>query len=223
MGDQDRTAIIIGGIPVEVINGEVRYEAGAAVDADGAPTAYALPSSGLIGLDNIRNALVDTDDDPEHPAHGWAGVIVGPDGRPIIQKDGPGKGHCLSPTALQDHNFPVDDYRRYVDSSTIPYISIPPQLERLGVRLGDAALVACRKTALSIQCVVADIGPRKRLGEVSIAAAKGLGFNANPRNGGIDHGVIVRIFVGSAKVPAWDSRRTAADVAAFVDAFASRT
>jgi len=226
------TNYVVDGVTVTVsstnITTEIQYEAGAAIDADGAPNAYALPSSGLHGLDNILNAL----DDPGHvvyDSHGdpigpWAGVIVGPNGKPIIQTSGPWAGFCLSPTALSDHNFPETDYRRFVDATRIAYISVPPQLRQMGVCLGDGALVADRDTGLSIQALVADIGPRKHLGEVSVACAQGLRFpNYSPRNGGVGKGIIVRIFLGSAANPPWDYRRTQADVAALVDAFASQT
>lgn len=224
----------IDGVDIEITdNGEIRYEAGAEIDADGAPNAYALPGSGLQGLDNIRNALHNVDDPLNlnsdgiliPPPNGWAGVVCNENGDPLIQQDGPYAGYCLSATALQDHehNLPLDDYRRYVDASRIAYISIPPALEALGVRLGDACLVAERDTAKSIQAIVADIGPRRKLGEVSIFCAQGCGFASSPRNGGISHGVIIRIFLNSAKSPAWDYRRTQADVALFVDAFASQT
>jgi hypothetical protein len=218
--------IDIDGVLVTVTDTEVQYEAGAAIDCDGAPNAYALPSSGHRGLDNIFNALedprntgVDKYGDPVGP---WAGVIVGPDGKPIIQKGGPWDGYCLSSTALVDHSYPETDYRRFVDATRIAYISIPPQLRQLGVVLGDGALVADRDTAQSVQCIVADIGPKKRLGEVSVMAAQCMGFvDSSPRTGGAGKGIIVRIFLGSADIPAWDFNRTQDDVAALVDKYAS--
>jgi len=225
--DTETPALIIDGISVSTVNGEIRYEAGAEIDADGAGAAYALPGSGLTGLDYIANALTNPAEakDPninwQYPPSGWAGIITNPDKTPFVQIDGPYKGYCLSATALQDHNFSVYDYRRYVQADVIAYISIPPALEALGVRLGDAALVCDRDTAKSIQAVVGDIGPRRKLGEVSIACANGINIYSSPKNGGVSRGVIVRIFPGSAKTPAWDNRRKQTDVAAFVDAFAS--
>lgn len=206
---------------------EVQYEAGAAVDGDGAPTCYALPKDvaalGLKPLDNIKNA--------GGPGN-WFGVVTDTGdktGEPIKQTDGPYKGYLLSATALVDRNYPSDDYRRYVDSRVIPYISIPPQLRSLGAHEGDGALVADRDTGKSVQCVVADIGPRKKLGEASIACAVALGYPSSPRNGGVGKGIIVRIFVGSAGRwadgvgAAWSFSRSVADVAGLVDARASLT
>jgi hypothetical protein len=225
--------INIGGIQVNLVatpfGWEVQYEAGGAIDADGAPTAFALRSDaaalGLKPLDDIHNALHVTTDDPENPVHGWAGVVTDPHGKPVKQTDGPYKSYLVSPTALVDKNYPIGDYRRYVDSRVIPYISVPPQLrEVFGVQVGDAALVADRDTGESVQCVVGDIGPRKRLGEVSIACGAALKFkNTSPRNGGVEKGVIVRIFLRSAPTPAWSFSRSAADVAALVDQYASLT
>jgi hypothetical protein len=219
--------LTIDGIIVTVSDTEVQYEAGAAIDCDGAPNAYALPSSGHRGLDNIFNAL----EDPRNTAldvHGdpigpWAGVILGPDGKPYIQDSGPFQGYCLSSTALFDPHFPETDYRRFVDATRIAYVSVPPAILALGVKLGDGVLVADRETGQSIQALVADVGPRKRLGEVSVLAAQGMGFaDSSPRTGGAGKGVIVRIFLGSASTPAWDNRRTQENVAALVDAFASQ-
>lgn len=216
----------IDGVLVTVTDTEVQYEAGAAIDCDGAPNAYALPSSGHRGLDNIFNALEDPRNtalnkygDPIGP---WAGVVTLADGTPYIQESGPFQGYCLSATALFDPHYPETDYRRFVDATRIAYISIPPQLKALGVKLGDGALVADRETGQSVQCIVADIGPRRRLGEVSVMAAQCMGFvDSSPRTGGAGKGIIVRIFLGSASTPAWDSRRTQDNIAALVDAFAS--
>ena len=216
----------IDGVLVTVTDSEVQYEAGAAIDCDGAPNAYALPSSGHRGLDNIFNALEDPRNtalnkygDPIGP---WAGVITKADGTPYIQEGGPFDGFCLSSTALVDHHYPETDYRRFVDATRIAYISVPPAILKLGVKLGDGALVADRETGQSIQCIVADVGPKKRLGEVSVLAAQGMGFvDSSPRTGGADRGIIVRIFLGSASTPSWDARRTQENVAALVDAFAS--
>lgn len=230
-------SIIVGGIQVNLVatpfGQEVQYEAGGAVDGDGCPTCYALPSDvatyGLKPLDNIRNALKNIHEaDPEHPIAGWAGVVTDngkPTGNPVKQTDGPFKNYLLSPTALIDPSYKSFDYRRYVDSSVIPYISIPPQLRDVfGVQEGDGALVADRDTGESVQCIVADISPRARLGEVSIACAVALKFkNSSPRNGGVDKGIIVRIFLRSAAAPAWSFSRNAADIAALVDARASLT
>jgi hypothetical protein len=209
--------VIVGGVTVTITDTEVNYEAGAEVDADGAPTAYALPGSGLIGLDNIRNALRNIHDDPNNPSHGWAGVLVGPDGKPVIQQDGPGKGYCISTTALHDPSMPVNDIRRYVPADSIAYISISPVLEQYGVKLGDGALVYDVDTGKQIEAVVGDVGPYRRLGEVSVYCAQACGFNSSPRNGGVSRGIRVRIFLGSAADPAWDYRRSQTDVTALVN------
>jgi hypothetical protein len=88
---------------------------------------------------------------------------------------------------------------------------------------GDGALVADRDTGRSIQSIVGDIGPRKKLGEVSPRCAVELGFPSSPRNGGVTKGIIVRIFAGSALTPPWLHTRTQDDVVRLVDAFASLT
>jgi hypothetical protein len=181
----------------------------------------------LRGLDNVRNAFKQVDDDIDldgNPVHGWGGGVVKDDsGLPIVQKTGPYAGYLLAPTAAHDPNVAVDDYRRYVPANSVAYVSVPPEILQLGAKLGDGCLVTDRDTGKSVQAIIGDVGPHRKLGEVSVFCAASIGIDSSPRNGGAGRGVIVRIFLGSAHDPAWDSRRTQADVAAMVDAFASQT
>lgn len=214
--------LLIAGKPVLISAGEVRYEAGMAIDADGSPCCYAPWGSGLPALDNLRNALHRTDDDPTNPEHGWAGIKVDAIGKPIVQgPDDPAPGYYVTTTALVDRDRPDADPRRYVDSGAVPYIVVPQLLLRQGVMLGDLALVAYRGTGRSSPAIVADVGPPGKLGEGSVALAEALGIPSSARNGGAERGVLYRIFLESVGIPAWP--RTAVDISAAVDARASAT
>lgn len=180
----------IGGITVwDNEDGSYSWEAGMMIDADGSPSAY-HPISGK-GLDNLGNA--------GKPGNWWAIVTDSgkPSGRPVVQRDtDPAPGFYISTTTLQNAEFQRTDPRRYIDSGDVPFIVVPPQVRKLtrGVVMG------CRATAArggrEVECVVADMGPRNKIGEASIAAARALGIVSNPRTGGVTKGVLYTIFPG---------------------------
>jgi hypothetical protein len=163
------------------------WASGFAVDADGSPRAYAPAHSGLVGLDALGNA--------GGPGN-WYGVVTR-DGEPVVQGPGdPCPGYLVSATALVDPSKSDTDPRRYVDSETVPYISIPPELLHRGCRMGDLATVVYKERAVG--AVLADVGPRGKLGEGSIALATALGIPNSPRNGGVNgDGVYWVLFPGT--------------------------
>jgi hypothetical protein len=170
------------------------YSAGLAIDADGAPTAYHSEDK---GLDYLANA--------GRPGNWW-GLVTdngAPSGRPIIQKENDSApGYYVSTTALQDTAKPRTSPARYLDSRTVPYVSVPRPILRSthsdGIRVGDVAAVTYGegRTAFAI---VGDIGPANKLGEGSIALAKILGIPSNPRSGGVPSGVAYALFPGSGR------------------------
>jgi hypothetical protein len=54
-----------------------------------------------------------------------------------------------------------------------------------GAGLGDYAVVINRKTGALSYAICGDIGPRRKIGEASIAAAKAVGVPSSPRDGGV--------------------------------------
>ena len=192
-------------VPVYTLDNALCWVSGASVDGDGAPTCYAPEGSGLVGLDYLANAYSDS------PAgRHWFGVVCDATGQPIVQGEGqPAPGYYVSATALVNAAFPVGDARRYVDSETVPFISVPPQLLKMGVRMGDVSLVTNRQNGRSVAAVVADVGPHSAIGELSVAAAVALGIPSSPRNGGASHGICYLVFPGSTR--GWP--REQADVA----------
>lgn len=176
----------IGGVEVTFARGAWTWCAGLAVDADGAPNAYAPPGAGLQALDALSNA--------GKPRHWW-GLVCDAAGEPIVQgATDPCPGYYVSPTAYADPSKARSDPRRYVDSSRIPYLSVPPAWG--GVKMGDLARVSYRDQWSP--AIVADVGPHGKIGEGSIALARALGINASPIHGGVGKGVAVTLWPGSA-------------------------
>lgn len=78
----------------------------------------------------------------------------------------------------------------------VPFMVVPGPLVK-GVRpivMGSKGRIVDLKTGKFVDCVVADAGPSKKIGEASVAAAKALGINANPNHGGVDEQRILYIF-----------------------------
>lgn len=177
-----------------VIDGALAYAGGLAVDADGCPTAY-KPGGG--GLDALGNA--------GHPGN-WYGLVTDtgdPGGAPVVQgTSDPAPGYFVSQTALVDRTKKRGDPRRYVDSLVVPYASVARDLlDR--VALGD--LGACLWRNALAGFVVAEVGPRGKYGEGSIALADALGVTGRGqvRGRGLSSGVAWVVFPGSRAQPAW--------------------
>lgn len=165
---------------------------GLAIDADGSPKAYASPP--LRGLDYLGNAHKN----PRDLNSPWCGVVLNTRGEPIVQgPNDPAPGYYVSPTALADRQRAHGNPERYVNSETVPYLAIPPELKTLGAKLGDLAYAAYRGTVS--WAIVADISPRRKIGEGSIALAQALRIPSSPRNGGVGNGVACVVFLHSSK------------------------
>jgi hypothetical protein len=178
-----------------VINGGggVLFTAGMTIDADGAPNAYAPHNRGLDYTANAKGA------------EGWVALVTDDKGRPVVQKSGRYRGYYVSTTSLEQRS--VRDERnpkRYVDATKVPYIALPEDFaSTFDIHLGDLALVVNQANGRAAYAVYADVGPKGRIGEGSIALAKALGMPANPRHDGVAGGVTYLIFPGSA-LPAKD-------------------
>src|SRR5437016_6219019 len=159
-------------LPVWQLGGGVLFTAGMTVDADGAPNAYGPRNRGLDYTANARDA------------HGWAALVTNKQGNPVRQKSGQYRGFYVSTTSLQHRSVTdVANPNRYVDARTVPYIALPKDFaERFGIALGDLAVVINEANGRSAYAIFADVGPRGRIGEGSIALAGELGLPANPRH-----------------------------------------
>jgi len=77
----------------------------------------------------------------------------------------------------------------------IPYIVLPPVLIGIGkAKLGDFAAVINKKNNKSSFAIFADVGPKKKLGEGSIALAAALDVKKNPKTGGPEADLIYVVF-----------------------------
>jgi Fungal chitosanase of glycosyl hydrolase group 75 len=179
----------IAGVEVsELASGiAVFYRAGMDVDADGSPHAYNPENS---GLDVNEDALDGSE---------WVGVVTDDDGSPIIQNSSdPAPGFYVSTTSLEDPRQAVTNPSRYVDATKIPYIVIPGgELGR--ARLGHPTIVLDVLTGSRVKGIVADAGPRDKIGEASMFLAAAIMDQqisplgdpdsnnfSNPRSGGTD-------------------------------------
>lgn len=165
------------------------FVSGFAVDADGAYKAY-----------HPRNrSALDSLDHAGHPGNWWALVTDNDEtnGHPMLQgKSDPAPGYYISMTSLVDPGNPNRrDPRKYVNSAEIPYIALTPRGLK-HARLGDFATVVNLRNGRVSGAIVADVtDPGTRapadagvpLGEGSIALARALGIDSNPRHGGIEH------------------------------------
>jgi len=162
------------------------YKSGLAIDADGAFRAY--HPDDRLGLDSLAHA--------GHPGNWWALVTDNEkrSGRPIVQGKGdPAPGFYVSTTALYDPDNPnVRDPHRYVDAGEIPYIVLHPKALKFA-RLGDFATLVNLQNGKTSPAIVADESSAGLpIGEGSIALAKALGIDSDPRLGG-KHGNVVYV------------------------------
>jgi hypothetical protein len=166
-------------------DGRVHFTADADIDADGAngqngaKPAYKVDNTGSEHLANggmaIKNGKVVC------VSPGARGIVIlGSDNEPKVF---PG-GLIASKTWYKHPGIPASDPKAYVDAETVPYIVVPPLIvqETEGVVRGCKARVTFN--GKTVDCVVADKGPAKKTGELSIAAARAIGINPNPRIGG---------------------------------------
>ncbi len=146
-----------------------------------------------LGLDDLENA--------GHPGS-WAGIVLDKKtGAPFVQKAGdPFPGFYVSGTKLQDGAYPDWDSRRYVDSTKLNYVALPPHT---GAELGDVVVAVNWRTKKIAYAVFGDLGSAGHFeGEGSIALAAALGLASNPRAGGTDQNEIVYVaFPGKHLMP----------------------
>lgn len=174
-------------LPVLRVNGGVLFTAGMTIDADGAPNAYGPKNRGLDFTANARGR------------GGWVALVTNTRGRPVIQRTGPYRGYYVSTTSLQQQD--ISDPRnpkKYLDATRIPYIALPPDFTReFGISLGDLAVVVNVENGRTAYAIFADVGPRGKIGEGSIALANKLGIPSNPRHDSVLNGVTYLVFPGS--------------------------
>jgi len=182
-----RTLGVVDSVTIsEDSNDRVHYVSLATIDADGANGQFGQRAAYMVGdegSDYLANAGMKQLGGKVICYKNWSRdiVILGPDGEPKVF---PG-GIIASKTWYRHRDRPAGDPSAYVDSETVPYLVVNKTIVRhtAGVVRGSRARVSWN--GKSIDCVVADIGPSGKIGEISIAAARALGINPSPRNGGL--------------------------------------
>lgn len=106
-----------------------------------------------------------------------------------VDTDGSGPLHG-DPDAQADTSLHLDG--KALNADVDKYIVVPPAIRDgvQGIVLGCMAEARHTRTGALTKCVVGDIGPHKKLGEVSVATARALGINPSPTRGGEDDHVI---------------------------------
>lgn len=166
---------------IDLIRGAYVGTSGLSIDGDGSPHCYAPTGSGLVGLDHLANA--------GHVGN-WYGLACDHIGFPYIQPS----GYYVSTTALVDRSKHASDPARYVNSETVPYVSVPSNLRNM--RMGDVALAVYKD--IVCPAIVADVGPANKYWEGSMALATALGIPNSPRDGGTAWGVTMLLWPKSA-------------------------
>jgi hypothetical protein len=170
---------------VEDDDGRVYFHADADIDADGANSqngAAAAYQVGDAGSDLLANGGMKMLAGKVVCASAAARdiVILDSDNEPRVF---PG-GIIASMTWYRHPGKSPSDPAAYVDAETVPYVVVPPLIvqQTTGIVRGCKARVNCN--GKSVDCVVADKGPRNKIGELSIAAARAIGLPSSPRSGG---------------------------------------
>lgn len=176
-------------LPVLNADGGILFTAGMTIDADGAPNAYGPRNRGLDYTANARGT------------HGWVALVTDHKGRPVIQKSGRYRGYYISTTSLrQGDTSDPKNQNQYIDATTIPYIALPADFATAyGINLGDLALVVNQANGRSAYAIFADVGPKGRIGEGSIALANALRIHSNPRHDSVANGVTYLVFSDSGR------------------------
>lgn len=103
-----------------------------------------------------------------------------------IDSDGVGPHH--GDRTAQDQT----SYKPDLNADLDRYIVVPPAIIHgvKGIVMGCQAQLTNTVNGAYTDAVVGDVGPHRKLGEISCAAATSLGLNPSPVDGGVDEHVI---------------------------------
>lgn len=81
---------------------------------------------------------------------------------------------------------------KYIDAEKVPYIAIPPVIQRAAKRIVLGCMCMTFNTVKFLSClgVVAEIGPSEKLGELSVEMARRLALNPSAIAGGTDEHIV---------------------------------
>lgn len=173
-------------------DGRVFGKADLDIDADGANgqgggiAAYMV---GNHGSELLGNGGMKMDNGRVVFAASWGkDIVFVKDGRPLVLDNGvvPSRTAYALPS---DGKAP--EWERQIDSETVPYIVVQGDI----IAATKGAVLGCKARAtyrgVGVDCIVADVGPRAKIGEGSIALARALGIPSSPRSGGLEKAEIL--------------------------------
>lgn len=104
-----------------------------------------------------------------------------------IDNDGSGGNPEGDPFHQDETSLRVNG--KSLNAQKVPYIVVPPAIIKgvVPVVLGSQGTVELN--GKNVPVVVGDIGPKAKLGEISVECARRLGINPSPLHGGVDGGV----------------------------------
>lgn len=124
-------------------------------------------------------------------------IVEETDGRVHFKADADIDCDGLGGNPQHDRYFQPDTFYHHngkaLTAETEAYIVVPPAIVRntKGVVMGCRARVTNTLNGKVCEAVVGDLGPTKKVGELSVHAAELLGINANPNTGGEERFVIL--------------------------------
>lgn len=179
---------------LEHADGRVAFVADADIDADGANGqngARAAYMVGNKGTEDLANGGMRMSEDgrPAFREPWGKDIAIEENGRPKVF---PG-GIIATKTAYRYPGLPANNPAAHVDAETVPYIVVPPSViqKTKGAVLGCQARATNLRNGKTVNCVVADVGPRTKCGELSMAAARAIGIPDSPRHGGEDEPIVM--------------------------------
>lgn len=108
-----------------------------------------------------------------------------------IDADGSGGNPDRDPYFQADTSLHGPDGRA-LNAYQVPFVVVPPLVcqKTRGMVLGSECLVTHTMTKRQVLCVVGDLGPQSKVGELSVAAARAIGVPWNPVRGGESRKII---------------------------------
>ncbi len=163
---------------------KVMFTADADIDADGANGQHGAPAAYVVGDKGTEFLANGGLDKRGRIAQSWAKdiFILGSDNQPKVFSG----GILASTTWYRHRDKAMDDPAAYLDSETEDYIVVPPLIIQGTRGVVRGCLGRITHQGRSVWTVTGDKGPRNRIGEVSISAARAILLNPSPKNGGTD-------------------------------------
>jgi Fungal chitosanase of glycosyl hydrolase group 75 len=178
------------------------FTSGMTIDADGSPRAFHRVSA--MGLDDLANA--------GRPGNWW-GILTNngqTNGRPVVQgRNDPAPGFYISQTGLEDTSKKMRDPRRYVDAEKVPYVVLSGNSrQNFRAKFGDYVVAYNTLNDKYTYAMYGDNWPQLKIGEGSIALAKELEIDADPRAGGVEDATVVYLVFPNSRTTVWRSEES---------------